>query len=104
MPATIETFERLGFDRCTEGERECDCADECDGCDDCLASPKSITIRCSQCEAAVICGVPCHENGCPNRNYPCRECDINRVGRDGALCETCTNFNYSLEEPDDDEA
>jgi hypothetical protein len=23
-------------------------------------------IRCSQCEALVINGVPCHERGCPN--------------------------------------
>lgn len=25
------------------------------------------SVRCSQCEAAVICGVPCHEHGCPNK-------------------------------------
>ena len=24
-------------------------------------------VRCSQCAALVINGVPCHENGCPNR-------------------------------------
>ena len=23
-------------------------------------------VRCSQCEAACINGVPCHETGCPN--------------------------------------
>lgn len=23
-------------------------------------------VRCSQCKALVILGVPCHENGCPN--------------------------------------
>ena len=23
-------------------------------------------VRCSQCEALVIMGVPCHERGCPN--------------------------------------
>jgi len=23
-------------------------------------------VRCSQCEAMVIQGVPCHERGCPN--------------------------------------
>lgn len=23
-------------------------------------------VGCSQCQAAVICGVPCHEHGCPN--------------------------------------
>ena len=24
-------------------------------------------VRCSQCEATVINGVPCHEHGCPNK-------------------------------------
>ena len=27
---------------------------------------KVITVRCSQCEAAVINNVACHETGCPN--------------------------------------
>lgn len=27
---------------------------------------RSYQVRCSQCEAAVINGVPCHERGCPN--------------------------------------
>jgi len=26
-----------------------------------------IVLRCSQCEACFINGVPCHETGCPNR-------------------------------------
>jgi hypothetical protein len=26
----------------------------------------SFRVRCSQCEALVINGVPCHETGCPN--------------------------------------
>lgn len=26
----------------------------------------SVRIRCSQCDALVIQGVPCHETGCPN--------------------------------------
>ncbi len=24
------------------------------------------TVRCSQCEACFVNGVPCHEHGCPN--------------------------------------
>lgn len=24
-------------------------------------------VRCSQCDATVINGVPCHETGCPNQ-------------------------------------
>lgn len=29
-------------------------------------SDNTIRVRCSQCEALVINGVPCHETGCPN--------------------------------------
>jgi len=29
-------------------------------------STGAVCVRCSQCEALVICGVPCHEKGCPN--------------------------------------
>lgn len=29
-------------------------------------STKGWTVRCSQCEALVICGHPTHERGCPN--------------------------------------
>lgn len=31
--------------------------------------PVSYTVRCSQCEALVICGTPCHEPGCPNERH-----------------------------------
>ena len=31
-------------------------------------------VRCSQCEALCINGVPCHERGCPNIVPTCREC------------------------------
>lgn len=27
-------------------------------------------VRCSQCAATCICGVPCHERGCPNAPQP----------------------------------
>jgi hypothetical protein len=30
-------------------------------------SQKRWRVRCSQCEAATINGVPCHEHGCPNK-------------------------------------
>jgi hypothetical protein len=30
-------------------------------------SSGSYRVRCSQCQAAVINGVPCHERGCPNQ-------------------------------------
>jgi len=34
----------------------------------------SAHVGCSQCEALVINGVPCHEHGCPNKPPVCREC------------------------------
>jgi hypothetical protein len=41
---------------------------------------KGVRVRCSQCEALVINGVPCHEHGCPNRPPVCRECgDVGHV-------------------------
>lgn len=49
MSTAIEDLEARGFDRCSE-----------------LAS-ESIQVRCSQCAALVINGVPCHEAGCPNQ-------------------------------------
>ena len=27
---------------------------------------RAYVVRCSQCEALVINGIPCHEHGCPN--------------------------------------
>jgi len=36
---------------------------------------KEWRVRCSQCEALVINGTPCHENGCPNRPRREREHD-----------------------------
>jgi len=27
-------------------------------------------VKCSQCEAVVINGLPCHEHGCPNKKKP----------------------------------
>lgn len=44
---TVPKLKRLGFDRATR-----------DG--------KYLKVRCSQCQAAAINGVPCHEHGCPN--------------------------------------
>lgn len=35
---------------------------------------RAAVVRCSQCEALVVCGIPTHEHGCPNRPVVCREC------------------------------
>jgi hypothetical protein len=49
----------------------------------------AIVVRCSQCAALVICGVPTHEHGCPNgRCYDCRECG-QRYYRDAEAAAQC---------------
>lgn len=34
-----------------------------------MSKYKSFTVYCNQCEALAINGMPCHEHGCPNRQY-----------------------------------
>jgi hypothetical protein len=45
-------------------------------------------VRCSQCAALVINGVPAHERGCPNQTHECAGCNA-RVGRWQTYCEDC---------------
>jgi hypothetical protein len=47
---TVEQVISLGFDRSFKDEDE-----------------GYIRVRCSQCEALVINGIPAHEHGCPNQ-------------------------------------
>jgi hypothetical protein len=35
----------------------------------------SVRVACSQCEAMVIQGTPCHESGCPNALHECAGCN-----------------------------
>jgi hypothetical protein len=35
---------------------------------------RGVRLRCSQCEALSINGIPTHERGCPNVVPVCREC------------------------------
>lgn len=58
--------ESLGFDRSSQQRFEA-----------------RIHVACSQCEAWVINGIPTHEQGCPNRVRPCRECHT------GPRCDGC---------------
>jgi len=51
---------------------------------------KAIRVSCSQCEALVICGVPCHETGCPNQTGTCRECG-DTVPNRARICESCAD-------------
>jgi hypothetical protein len=50
---TLDELRSIGFDRSE------------------LDEEGSIRVRCSQCEALVINGIPCHESNCPNsfRDY-----------------------------------
>lgn len=54
---TLEQLQYLGFDESYRNPEE-----------------GTITVRCSCCAALVINGVPCHERGCRNQGYECREC------------------------------
>jgi hypothetical protein len=55
-------------------------------------------VRCSQCEALVINGVPCHESGCPNKPTICRECG-NPVPK-GERCDCLDPIDDDPEEPE----
>lgn len=45
-------------------------------------------VGCSQCEALAICGIPCHETGCPNATRECKGCDA-RVPSHVDYCHDC---------------
>lgn len=36
---------------------------------------KQYRVRCTSCEALVICGIPCHETGCPEAVHECAGCN-----------------------------
>jgi hypothetical protein len=49
---------------------------------------KQFKVRCSQCEALVINGVPCHETGCPHATHECAGCS-NIIPERQKYCEDC---------------
>ena len=55
-----------------------------------------VFVHCSQCAAAVISGVACHEHGCPNQVFQCAECGAMDASRRGGLCDGC-----AFPEPDE---
>jgi len=68
--------------------------------------PPYVHVKCSQCAASVINGVPVHERTCPNENYACSDCDAGRVRRKGSQCQDCFEAEmgtWDEPEPDDDE-
>lgn len=58
------------------------------GFDRSFSDSKSVTIRCSQCAACVVNGVPIHESGCPNEKHECHGCN-SLVPRGVKYCEDC---------------
>jgi len=36
---------------------------------------RAYTVKCSQCAACAVNGVPCHERGCPNAVHECHGCN-----------------------------
>lgn len=48
-----------------------------------------VHVRCSQCEALVINGVPCHETGCSNATGECRGCGAT-VKKGIRYCDECS--------------
>lgn len=65
----IARFVALGFDASTQVGRY-------------------VRIRCSQCAAARINGIACHEAGCPHETRPCGECG-SPAKRGHWLCADC---------------
>jgi hypothetical protein len=69
---TLDTLHAQGFDASTHT----------------FGRPNLLSVACSQCAAAVINSVPCHEAGCPNTVYECKGCNAT-VARRGAYCDDC---------------
>ena len=44
------------------------------GFDESYRSGRYWRVKCSQCEAHAINGIPCHEHGCPNAKHECKGC------------------------------
>lgn len=47
-------------------------------------------VRCSQCAAVCVNGIPVHERGCPNEKHECRGCNA-LVPRNVRYCEDCAS-------------
>ena len=62
---------------------------------------KAVTVRCSQCDALVICGVPTHERGCPNTPVACLECGTVHSSRaEAAACCAPVPDDYYVDPAD----
>lgn len=61
---------------------------EARGFDRSRRSGKYLHVGCSQCEALVISGTPCHEQGCPHAVAECHGCSAIVPAR-VRYCEDC---------------
>lgn len=61
-------------------------------------------VRCSQCAAVAINGVPCHERGCPNERRECKGCNESMPANGPDYCRHCNGACDGCEDcalPDD---
>jgi hypothetical protein len=49
---------------------------------------KNFSVKCSQCNALVLNGVPCHEIGCCNITHECKGC--NTLIKFKGYCSDCS--------------
>lgn len=54
----LQTLRALGFDESSH-----------------VPFKKQFRVKCSQCEALCINGMPTHEHGCPHAMHECRGCN-----------------------------
>lgn len=58
------------------------------GFDETYDTDDGLRVKCSQCEALVINGTPCHEHGCPHEMHECHGCNA-LVPRGVKYCDDC---------------
>ena len=68
----------------------------------CIEGTDQIKVKCSQCEALVINGVPCHENGCPNRKHARQEDELDPLDDDRDQENPVESANYDNYDWDND--
>mgnify|MGYP001607788905 CR=1 FL=1 len=71
----LDELNARGFDQSVQAGRPC--------C-------QSWIVRCSQCDAAVINGIPCHETGCPRAPHECHGCSSQIPAR-ARYCPECAS-------------
>lgn len=87
MALSLDELVRLGFDESYSTE------------------DTYLKVKCGQCDALVINGVPCHETGCQNKGRECFECGCHIPAGESCDCmspvfdEDEAYLNETLENP-----